>query len=127
MQNRIESVAAMMGVGTWLACLTATVPADSAPVPADGHDVRRVPDQPAATAAETRIQPRTPELHGLTAIPIQQVTVADAFWSPKLKVWRQVTLPDCFTKFEKDGALANFDAVRDGKKVTHKGPRGTTG
>ena len=51
------------------------------------------------SASEARPQP-------LTDVPIQQVVVDDEFWSPKLKVWREVTIPDCFTKFEneRDGA-----------------------
>jgi DUF1680 family protein len=62
--------------------------------------------------------------HHLTAVPISQVVIQDEFWSPKLKVWRDVTLDDCFTKFEHDrgGAINNFDLVRDGKTGTHAGP-----
>jgi DUF1680 family protein len=51
-----------------------------------------------------------------------RVTIDDPFWSPRLKQWRDVTLPDVFAKLEKDGALRNFEAVRDGKKVKHGGP-----
>ena len=62
--------------------------------------------------------------HQLMAVPIQQVTIDDEFWSPKLKVWCEVTIPDCFTKFESDrgGAFNNFDRVRDGKLGGHAGP-----
>ncbi|HVJ83063.1 MAG TPA: beta-L-arabinofuranosidase domain-containing protein, partial [Planctomycetia bacterium] len=60
----------------------------------------------------------------LTAVPIQQTTIEDEFWSPKLQVWRTVTIPDCFTKFERarGDAFANFDRVRDGKRGVHAGP-----
>ena len=58
----------------------------------------------------------------LTAVPIQEVTIEDDFWSPKLKIWREVTIPDCFAKFEKDGALTNFDKIRDGTGGEHGGP-----
>ena len=60
----------------------------------------------------------------LSPVPIQQVTVQDDFWSPKIKVWREVTIPDCFDKFEQDrgGALNNFDRVRDGQADGHAGP-----
>ncbi len=60
----------------------------------------------------------------LTPIPIQSVTIEDSFWSPKRKVWQEVTIPDCFKKFENDrgGALNNFDRVRDGKTDGHAGP-----
>lgn len=60
----------------------------------------------------------------LTPVPIGQVRVDDAFWSPKIKVWREVTIPDCFDKFENDrgGTLNNFDRVRDGQSDGHAGP-----
>ena len=62
--------------------------------------------------------------HPLTPVPIQEVRLDDAFWSPKIKTWRDVTIPDCFAKFENDrgGALNNFDLVRDGKTGQHAGP-----
>jgi hypothetical protein len=65
--------------------------------------------------------------HQLRAVPISQETVDDGFWSPKREVWRTVTIPDCFAKFEKDGAIRNFDMIRDGKTGEHGGPRGMTG
>jgi DUF1680 family protein len=60
----------------------------------------------------------------LTPVPIRSVTINDSFWSPKRKIWEEVTIPDCFTKFENDrgGALNNFDRVRDGKSDGHAGP-----
>lgn len=58
----------------------------------------------------------------LTPVPIQQVIVDDGFWSPKRQVWRNVTIPDVFNKFEKDGAIRNYDRVRDGVKGGHEGP-----
>ena len=60
----------------------------------------------------------------LTPVPIQQVSIDDEFWSPKRKVWREVTIADCFDKFEHDrgGAINNFDLVRDGKSGGHAGP-----
>ena len=51
----------------------------------------------------------------LTPVPIQQVKIEDAFWSPRIKTWREVTIPDSLAKFEKDGTLLNFDRVRDGQ------------
>jgi hypothetical protein len=64
------------------------------------------------------------EYNQLKPVPIQSVTVADSFWSPKRKIWQEVTLSDCFTKFQNDrgGALNNFDRVRDGKSDGHAGP-----
>jgi DUF1680 family protein len=55
-------------------------------------------------------------------MPLSQVVVDDEFWSPKRKVWQEVTIRDCFRKFEKDGALNNFDKVRDGLRGGHGGP-----
>ncbi|MDB5326054.1 MAG: hypothetical protein JWM57_1623 [Phycisphaerales bacterium] len=48
---------------------------------------------------------------------LTSVTIQDAFWSPKRDLWRQTTITDCLNKFEKDGALTNFDLVRDGKEA----------
>ena len=39
----------------------------------------------------------------LTPVPIPQVVIDDVFWAPRLDVYRRVTIPDCFAKFEKDG------------------------
>lgn len=63
-------------------------------------------------------------LHRLQPVASQHVTITDEFWSPKLKVWQEVTIHDCFNKFENDrgGALNNFDKVRDGQKGGHAGP-----
>ena len=64
------------------------------------------------------------EPHHLTPIRIQDVKIDDSFWSPKIKVWRDVTIDDCFTKFENDrgGAINNFDLVNDGRTGRHAGP-----
>ncbi|MEI7946817.1 MAG: hypothetical protein WCJ02_08970, partial [bacterium] len=51
----------------------------------------------------------------LTPVPIQKVSIDDAFWSPKFKTWHEVTIPDCLAKYEKDGAWLNFENIRDGK------------
>jgi len=64
------------------------------------------------------------ELHVIQPIRSRQVTITDEFWAPKLKVWQEVTIRDCFRKFENDrgGALNNFDKVRDGQRGGHAGP-----
>lgn len=64
----------------------------------------------------------SPTTQHLTPVPLKQVTIEDEFWSPKRKVWREVTTPDCFAKFEKDGALTNFDKIHDGVSGDHGGP-----
>ncbi|MFO1514116.1 MAG: glycoside hydrolase family 127 protein [Verrucomicrobiota bacterium] len=58
----------------------------------------------------------------LSPVAMQQVQIEDDFWSPKIRTWRAVTIPDCFAKFEKDGALTNFDKIRDGTGGEHGGP-----
>ena len=64
-----------------------------------------------------------PGANQLMPVPIQDVAIEDEFWSPKRKVWREVTIRDCFHKFETDrgGALNNFDKVRAGKTGGHAG------
>ena len=57
-----------------------------------------------------------------TPPPLARATIDDPFWSPRLRQWRDVTLPDVLAKLEKDGALRNFEAVRDGTKIKHGGP-----
>ena len=65
----------------------------------------------------------TNELHRLEPVPIDKVVVEDEFWSPKRKVWQEVTIRDCFAKFESDrgGAINNFDKVRNGQTGGHAG------
>lgn len=62
--------------------------------------------------------------HPIAPLSVSNVVIDDEFWSPKLKVWHDVTIDDCFIKFENDrgGAINNFDLVRDGKKGKHAGP-----
>jgi DUF1680 family protein len=68
------------------------------------------------------VSARDTGVHRLIPVPNQNVVLEDEFWSPKRKVWREVTIPDCFNKFEKDGALSNFDKIRDGIGGEHGGP-----
>jgi DUF1680 family protein len=58
----------------------------------------------------------------LMAVPLQQVTIKDDFWSPKLKLWQEVTVRDCFAKFANEGTFENFNRVRAGEKGGHNGP-----
>ena len=62
-------------------------------------------------------------LHKLSPVPLQHVVVEDEFWSAKRKVWQEVTIRDCFAKFESDrgGAFNNFDKVRAGQTGGHAG------
>lgn len=62
-------------------------------------------------------------LHRLEPVPIEQVLIEDDFWSPKRKTWQQVTIRDCFAKFEnyETGTLNNFDRVCAGEHGNHAG------
>lgn len=88
--------------------------------PAQQSDVAREFETSSATSA---IQGLSTASHRLRPVPIQDVVVEDTFWSPKRAVWQDVTIRDCFRKFESDrgGALNNFDKVRDGKLGGHAG------
>lgn len=70
------------------------------------------------TLAEKRI---SVDLHPLTPVRISDVVIHDDFWSPKLKIWRELTVHDCFDKFEGCGALDNFDRARDKRRGEHMG------
>src|SRR5947208_8728 len=74
-----------------------------------------MPTLPAAIA------PAGAHLHRLTPVPIQSVTIEDAFWSPKVAVWRQTTINDALDKFEKYGAFENFDRVAQRQNSGHRG------
>jgi DUF1680 family protein len=80
--------------------------------------------KPVATLGKTPSESTLVKCHSLLPIPLPQVLVDDQFWSPKRKVWQEVTIRDCFQKFENDrgGALNNFDKVRDGVRGGHAGP-----
>ncbi|MDB6079712.1 MAG: six-hairpin glycosidase, partial [Akkermansiaceae bacterium] len=57
----------------------------------------------------------------LTPVPIRDVRIDDAFWSPKIAVWRATTLTDVFGKFETHGAFRNFDRVAARQSGGHQG------
>ena len=98
----------------------------SAVFAADVLPTGALPQRTALGTDASRLQPSRDLIqpHHLTSLPIQQVVIKDDFWSPKLKVWREVTIADCFAKFENDrgGAISNFDRVRDGLTGGHAGP-----
>jgi len=54
---------------------------------------------------------RAEQTHVLEPVPIRDVQVTDAFWGPRLKLWSNKTVHDVLDKFEKSGALRNFDRV----------------
>ena len=44
----------------------------------------------------------------LTPVALDAVRVTDAFWAPRMKTCREVTLPYCFETCEKTGRISNF-------------------
>ena len=74
-----------------------------------------------ATDNADALAPAPADRKRLTAVPARDVRIADGFWSPKLAVWHRTTIGDCFDKFEKTGALDNFDRVAQGKRDGHHG------
>ena len=48
------------------------------------------------------------------------VRIDDPFWSPKLRTFFDITLPDSFDKLEKDGAIENYENLIAGNLNTHK-------
>ncbi|MFH1266271.1 MAG: glycoside hydrolase family 127 protein, partial [Planctomycetota bacterium] len=49
-----------------------------------------------------------PEHRKLSAVPFTQVKVHDAFWAPRLKTNREVSLPHNFKWCEETGRFRNF-------------------
>ncbi|RYX82657.1 glycoside hydrolase family 127 protein [bacterium] len=76
---------------------------------------------PHAIAKPALAPTTTVKLHPLTPVPIQKVTINDAFWSPKLTLWQATTINDTFSKFEGSGAFENFDRVAAKQTGGHKG------
>ncbi len=52
---------------------------------------------------------------------IQDVKVNDSFWSPKIKLIQEVTIPYALEKCEKEGRMENFLAAGGKKKGEYKG------
>ncbi|MCC3375036.1 glycoside hydrolase family 127 protein [Cohnella sp. REN36] len=64
--------------------------------------------------AKNAMRPTTYKHQAVQNLPVRSVRIDDAFWSPKLRIVRDVTAYDVLTKFESDGAMQNFDFVADG-------------
>ena len=45
----------------------------------------------------------------INPVPFTSVKVSDAFWSPRLKASREVTIPLAFSKCEETGRYRNFE------------------
>jgi len=61
----------------------------------------------AAAAATVRAQ--SDHDYPFTAVPFTRVTVADAFWLPRLQTSRTVTIPYAIEQCEKTGRIRNFE------------------
>ncbi len=59
-------------------------------------------------------------------VDLKEVTVQDSFWSPKFKIWNEVTITDVLEKFEgkRPAPEGNFDTFRNFDLVA-AGERGT--
>lgn len=62
-----------------------------------------------------------PEFRRCYGVPLSRTTIDDAFWTSRLELFRTATIDDVFTKFEQNGAFANFDRVAQGQRGTHSG------
>ena len=49
-----------------------------------------------------------PQHRKLSALPLADVRIADAFWAPRIETCRRATLPYCFEMCEKTGRIDNF-------------------
>ena len=104
------------GLASWLGPRADA--AEAGPVPTTGS----VPTTGGSQKADEN-SASSANLHKLNPVPTEQVVIDDEFWSPKRKIWQEVTIRDCFTKFENDrgGAFNNFDKVRLGQTGSHPG------
>jgi DUF1680 family protein len=75
-----------------------------------------------AMSDKSGTQQRAESARQLFPASVRDVQVTDLFWTPKLNTLRTVTVNDVFDKFERDGALANFDRVAQGLSGGHSGP-----
>ena len=58
----------------------------------------------------------------LQQAPVRAVTLSDAFWAPRLRVNRELTLPSQFRHLEDTGAIDNFRRATGAKDVPFRGP-----
>ena len=62
----------------------------------------------AGSGLAERAAPSKPPHQRLAAVAITDVMIADAFWAPRVKTCREVTLPYCFKVCEETGRISNF-------------------
>lgn len=55
-------------------------------------------------------------------VPLKQITIDDAFWSPRLEVNRTKTLDHVYQELESTGCVENFDRAAHGVRGTYGGP-----
>lgn len=56
-----------------------------------------------------------------TPVPFTSVTIEDAFWSPRIAINRNVTIPYDFQKCEETGRITNFDKAAGWMEGDHEG------
>ena len=74
---------------------------------------------PASTADENDLRPAADRLAPLA---VKEVTIADAFWAPRLEVNRTRTLDHVLKEIEGTGGLRNFDLAAGKATGTFGGP-----
>ncbi len=62
-----------------------------------------------AGSCAVAVPPKKPAPHVKLAVPpLADVRIEDQFWTPRIKICREVTLPHCFEMCEKTGRISNF-------------------
>ncbi|MBI5705458.1 MAG: glycoside hydrolase family 127 protein [Armatimonadetes bacterium] len=60
-------------------------------------------------------------IHGLSEVPFTDVKIEDAFWAPRQKTNRLISIPHTFEQCEKTGRMRNFDLAAKGAKSGYEG------
>ena len=66
-------------------------------------------------------QERNPRPPAVVPVPLADVSIADEFWSPRIKATREQTLPHSFKMCEETGRLRNFDKAAGRLAGAHEG------
>jgi DUF1680 family protein len=72
-------------------------------------------------ALRAQADPPAPRPAGLTAVPFSQVHIADAFWSPRLRINRTVTIEANLRQCERTGRIRNFAVAGKLQPGKHQG------
>lgn len=78
---------------------------------------------PAAGGATAGEQSASPRDYNVKPVPFSKVHVADAFWGPRLKTSRTVTIPYAFEQCQATDRISNFEKSAGFREGGHKGAR----